>query len=343
MTDRIIIYASEIAKLTRCTDFARKDIANTFETIWKRNRPQTYRSSNARQMVRGINQFMNQNTVKVESTSSMTVEDMKEVSNSYKTMVALKEMNEREEVSQSVSTILQNQQLNRSEQNELIEAVIGSSDLDIKIDDSESRESQKSRESILDVIKSAELKDKGHIMSYYDGMARKALGSAEEANVQTLYNKKTGKSIQESNSKTFTKKYKTAQNYHFEVRGKIDGLVTYFDEKQRPFIKLIEIKNRTNNLFGGIPFYEKIQLEFYLKVLELEKAELVERLRDEVNILPYTRNEELYAKTLKALSRAVDFMIEMWSDAQKIREYQSLSTDKRNDYLNENMPAYLRI
>jgi hypothetical protein len=335
MSEIIIIYASEIAKLTRCTDFARKDIANTFETIWKRNRPQTYRSSNARKMVAGINQFINKNTVKVESSSSnMTIEDMKEVSNSYKTMVTLKEMNEKEEISREICGILQNTQLNKSEQTELINAVVGSSELKVGNFDTDT---------VLDVIKESELKDKDHVMSYYDGMAKKALGSAEEATAQTLYTKKTKKTIHESNSQTFQKKYKTAKNFHFEVRGKIDGLVTDFDEKHRPFIKLVEIKNRTNNLFGGIPYYEKIQLEFYLKVLGLERAELVERLRDEINILPYVRNEELYIKTLKALSRAVDFMIDMWSDAKKIREYQMLSTDERNDYLNKNMPAYLRF
>lgn len=331
MTDRIIIYASEIAKLTRCTDFARNDIANTVENIWKRNRPQTYRSSNARKMVRGINQFINQNTVKVES-ANMSIEDMKEVSNSYKTMVSLKEMQERDELSTSVSTILKNGHLNQSEQKELINAVISSSDLIVNPEGD-----------VLEAIQNAELRDKKQIESYYDGMARKALGSAEESTVQTLYQKKTGKIIQENNSKTFQKRYKTAKGYHFEIRGKIDGLVTDFDKKQRPFVKLVEIKNRTNNLFGAIPFYEKIQLEFYLKVLELENAELIERLRDDMNIIPYTRNEELYEKMLKALSRSVDFMIDLWSDPQKIREYQVMSSDERNEYLNKNMPAYLRI
>lgn len=337
MADRIIIYASEIAKLTRCTDFARNDIANTIENIWKRNRPQTYRSSNARKMVRGINQFINQNTVKVSGDSGMSIEDMKEVSNSYKTMVSLKEMREQEDVSTSISSILKNGHLTKSEQKELIDAIISGSDLDINSIQSTEPEN------VLESIQKAELKDKKQISSYYDGMARKALGSAEEANVQTLYQKKTGKMIQENNSETFQKSYKTAKGYHFVIRGKIDGLVTDFDKKRRPFVKLVEIKNRTNNLFGAIPFYEKIQLEFYLKVLELENAELIERLRDDMNIIPYTRNDELYVKMLKALSRSVDFMIELWSDPQKIREYQIMSSDERNEYLNKNMPAYLRI
>lgn len=332
MTERIIIYASEIAKLTRCTEFARNDIANTVENIWKRNRPQTYRSSNARKMVRGINQFINQNTVKVSGDSGMSLEDMKEVSNSYKTMVSLKEMREKEDVTTSVSSILKNEHLSKSEQRELINAIIKSSDLSVNPEGD-----------VLEAIQKAELKDKKQIESYYDGMARKALGSAEEANVQTLYQKKTGKMIQENNSETFQKSYKTAKGYHFVIRGKIDGLVTDFDKKRRPFVKLIEIKNRTNNLFGAIPFYEKIQLEFYLKVLELENAELIERLRDDMNIIPYTRNEELYVKMLKALSRSIDFMIDLWSDSQKIREYQIMESNERNEYLNKNMPAYLRI
>jgi hypothetical protein len=333
MADRIIIYASEIAKLTRCTEFARKDIANTIETIWKRNRPQTYKSSNARKIVRGVNQFISQNTVKVEA-KNMTIEDMKEVNNSYKTMVSLKEDKERKEISETVSGIIQDKHLTEYEKKDLVEAIIDGSDLDIKYDNC-------TEPGVIDAINRSELKEKNHIMSYYDGMARKALGSAEEATVQTLYKKKTGKSIQENNSKTFSKRYKTANQHHFEIRGKIDGLVTDFDEKQRPFLKLIEIKNRTNNLFGGIPFYEKIQLEFYLNVLDLDNAELVERLRDDMNIIPYIRNEKLYRKTLKSLSRVVDYMIGLWSNMQKILEYQSLSVDDRNAYLNDNMPAYL--
>lgn len=334
MSDRIIIYASEIAKLIRCTEFARQGIAETVETIWKRNRPHTYKSSDARKIVRGINQFINQNTVKVQTTD-MTIEDMKEVSNSYKAMVVLKEDAERNEIRDTVAHILQDDHMNMSEKTDIISAIIGGSNLEIECDNF-------TDPSILETISNAELKEKKHIMSYYDGMARKALGSAEEATVQTLYNKKTNKSIQENNSRTFQKRYKTAKEHHFEIRGKIDGLVTDFDDKQRPFHKLVEIKNRTNNLFSSIPMYEKIQLEFYLNILSLEKAELVERLRNDINIIPYSRNDDLYRKLLRALSRSIDYIIELWSDPQKIKHYQSLSTDKRNAYLNEHMPPFIR-
>lgn len=328
--ERIVIYASEIAKLIRCTDFARNDIANTVETIWKRNRPHTYKSNNARKMVRNINSLIYQNRVneQIETKSTMTVDDMKEVSESYKTIVELKESRDKAELKDIISSLLNNNHMSENEKNDLIKDIVKESELVLSDDN----------KPILERIDESKLKDKKHIIDYYDGMARKALGSVEESNVPELYRKKTGRHILENNTKTFQKKYKTAKDYHFEIRGKIDGLVTKFDEKQKPYHTLIEIKNRTNSLFNRIPFYEKIQLEFYLKMLNLEEAELVERLSDNINVLSYSRNEDTYRKTLKSLSKSIDFIVELWSDPEKIISYHNLSLDERNEYLNSNMP-----
>ena len=137
------------------------------------------------------------------------------------------------------------------------------------------------------------------------------------------------------------KKYNTKSGKRFDIRGKIDGLATYFDENGKPRTKLVEIKNRTQRLFGGIPRYERIQLCFYLHFMDLEESELVERYRQDILIHPFKKDEKLYKQARVATSRCVEFLIDMWSNVEKIRHYQSLSTDERNEFLNKNMPIMI--
>lgn len=56
------------------------------------------------------------------------------------------------------------------------------------------------------------------------------------------------------------------------VGGKIDAI-----EEKRTL--LIEVKNRVNRLFYRIPFYEQVQVQTYLHLLDLERAVLVECLK----------------------------------------------------------------
>jgi len=325
----VVIYVSEIAKLIRCTDFARQDIANTVESIWKRNKPSTYRSSNARRAVSNMNKFIGSNMV-VSTPTRMTPTDAKDMQASYTAAVQIKEDVEKDELKVQVESVLVSN-LPEDEKQGIIQSIVENSNLKTTSDESGD---------ILSQIDKMELKEKKHMLDYYGGMARKTLGTCEESTVQDLYKEITGKTIQENNTRTLCQRYKTRNGHIFEVRGKIDGLVSYFENNQ-PKLKLIEIKNRAQRLFNCIPRYEKIQLCFYLWFLQLECGELVERYEDTIKIHPFVQEMELYKKSRIVLSRCVDYMIDLWSSVEDIRKYQALSTDDRNKHLNKEMPMFL--
>jgi hypothetical protein len=325
----IVINVSEIAKLIRCTDFARKDIANTVETIWKRNKPSTYRSSNARRAVSSMNKFIG-STMVVDTPTRMTPTDAKDMEASYKVAVQIKEDREKEELKTQIQAVMTGN-LSETEKQEIIQGIVNESDL---------TSTTSTSGDILTQIDNMELKEKKHMLEYYGGVARKTLGTCEESTVQELYREKTGKTIQENNSQTLIQRYKTRNGHIFEVRGKIDGLVPYFENNQ-PKFKLIEIKNRAQRLFNSIPRYEMIQLCFYLWLLKLDRGELVERFEDTIKIHPCVQDLELYKKSRIVLSRCVDYIIDLWSSADQVKKYQALSTDDRNKYLNREMPMFI--
>lgn len=333
----VVIYVSEIAKLIRCADFARKDIANTVENIWKRNRPSTYRSSNARRAVSSMNRFIETVAV-VDKPTRMTPTDAKDMEASYTAAVQIKEDVEKEELKTQIQTVMSGN-LSENEKQEIIQGIVGDSNLTLS-DSHESEGEDSPNVDIITQIDKMELKEKKHMLEYYGGMARKTLGTCEESTVQELYKEITGKTIQENNTRTLSQRYKTRNGHIFEVRGKIDGLVSYFENNQ-PKFKLIEIKNRAQRLFNCIPRYERIQLCFYLWFLQLECGELVERYEDSIKIHPCSQDLELYKKARIILSRCVDYMIDLWSSAENIKKYQMLSTDNRNVYLNKTMPLFI--
>lgn len=336
----IVIYASEIAKLIRCTDFAKKDIANTIENIWKRNHPVNYKSSNARKAVYQMNRFIDGNTqapaqiVKKERTA-MTPEDSQEMMKSYEQIIKLKEDSIKSAVKEQLNTVV-NGQIDEMQKLMMITGIIKESELDVKLD----MNNITSLDQITTELEKSEIKDKKHMLDFYQSKCRTTLGNCEESTVQELYNKKTGKTILENNSRTFAQKYKTRADLRFVVRGKIDGLVTIFDEDNKPAHKLIEIKNRAARLFGRIPEYEQIQLCFYMKFLNLESAELVERFKEDMNIIEFQYRKDLYKRALKVLSRSVDFMHQLWLDDELVQKYQSMTLDERNSYLNKIMPKF---
>lgn len=331
----VIIYASEIAKIIRCTDFARKDIAATFETIWKRLRPETYQSSDTRKTVREINQFVKQTAVVVPITQ-MTPDDVDEMSKAYKAVVDLKELDEREILTGQVASILESE-LPEPEKINTIKDIICQSTV---LDTSNIIQNEITTETVLDHVRNLRIRDKDDILNYYESVARKTMGTCEESTVQDLYRQMTGKEIQENNTKTLSQKYRTRKGIRFEIRGKIDGMVIVYDG-QKPFIRLVEIKNRSNRLFGEIPRYERIQLCFYLHFLELDEAELVERYKNQINIIPFSQNDALYKSSLKALSRSIDFMVEFWNDAKRVSEYKKMSLVERTKYLNDKLPVFI--
>ena len=81
----------------------------------------------------------------------------------------------------------------------------------------------------------------------------------------------------------------------FVVVGKIDRI----EERPDGSKVLIEIKNRTNRLFGRVVEYEMIQVQMYLQMLGLVHARLVEQYNTQVLSHDITRDEEMWSNVIE--------------------------------------------
>jgi hypothetical protein len=79
------------------------------------------------------------------------------------------------------------------------------------------------------------------------------------------------------------------------VGGKIDAIT---DDRTL----VLEIKNRIRHLFHKIPFYEQIQLQTYLHLLDVTRGAIVECLTTPadsfINVVPIRRNKQLWEQTI---------------------------------------------
>ena len=118
-------------------------------------------------------------------------------------------------------------------------------------------------------------------------------------------------------------------SFPWHVGGKIDAI----DNNKT---LLIEIKNRVNRLFYRVPFYEQVQVQAYLHLLDIDRGVLVECLktREEevnhppdatktsVNVIPIKRDKDLWEKEIvPKLSGFVDFLGRMINDTNMQDRY----------------------
>lgn len=94
---------------------------------------------------------------------------------------------------------------------------------------------------------------------------------------------------------------------------------------------VIEIKNRVNRLFCKLPFYEVVQVQAYLELLDVERGALVEALAPQggelvVQLTPIRRNRELWRdQVLPRLRGFVEFVMLLQGDEALQDRYLSSS------------------
>ena len=91
--------------------------------------------------------------------------------------------------------------------------------------------------------------------------------------------------INQRNSKMYTKELYRGESYCLIIRGKVDGISGD---------TIIETKNRTKYLFNELRDYERVQLECYCFLTGLKKALLTEHYNNESNCIEYQHNEEFW-------------------------------------------------
>lgn len=144
------------------------------------------------------------------------------------------------------------------------------------------------------------------------------------------------------------------------VGGKIDAISEEGD-------MVIELKNRVNRLFNRAPFYEAIQVQTYLQLLDVDRGALVECLktaREEdvhggggpaapkeegaagaagvhVNVIPIRRDRDLWAhNVMPKLSAFVDFLLMLLADTRVQDRY--LQSKRRSVIVLNHMAAWER-
>jgi hypothetical protein len=99
---------------------------------------------------------------------------------------------------------------------------------------------------------------------------------------------------------------------------------------------LIEIKNRVNRLFGKAPEYEKVQVQTYLHLLNINHGVLVECFKAsnggvQTNVIPIARDKRYWLDTVvPRLTRFVTFVLTLIHN-----------TDLQDAFLQSNWPSAL--
>lgn len=111
-------------------------------------------------------------------------------------------------------------------------------------------------------------KDTKLVSEFITSTINKSRGIKNEDKIIKDYNNKNKTYVTDNNSKFYRYKlFEDFKKYNINIVAKIDGL-----DKGC----LIEVKNRRNRLFNKIVEYEKVQLEIYLRILDITDAKLVE-------------------------------------------------------------------
>jgi hypothetical protein len=107
----------------------------------------------------------------------------------------------------------------------------------------------------------------------------------------------------------YKKQVATVDGIVIYVGGKIDGIT-----EDRSLV--VEIKNRIRRLFYKVPFYEIIQLQCYLHLLNVRKGVIVECLNASdlsttMNVVPISRDTHLWENVL--IPKMKDFVVQFVS------------------------------
>lgn len=105
-------------------------------------------------------------------------------------------------------------------------------------------------------------------------------------------------------SQKYNKRYftDTLDNIYY-IGGKVDGLYINPDPK-KSFV--VEVKNRTKGFFNSLRDYEKLQIQLYMWILDLQEAKLVESYKDNMRITIVYRDQEFIDQSLLYLKIFID-------------------------------------
>lgn len=134
----------------------------------------------------------------------------------------------------------------------------------------------------------------------------RSFGIRKESPAIYAYTRETGNRVTNNNDTLHRMNIKLEDNTYV-VCGKIDGLTVIDDNKI-----LIEVKNRKSRIFKNIPYYDQVQTNVYMKMLNLQECDFIQSMvtsrGHKINIQRLKLNPLILESVFERLSKFILFI-----------------------------------
>ena len=155
------------------------------------------------------------------------------------------------------------------------------------------------------------------------GASRKLVDDVLKRNLYTTYGNAREHEMLEYIRDTLGIQCRADPAFYKERMGEVEGVPWFvggkIDAINEDRTLVVEIKNRVNRLFYRVPFYETVQVQSYLQLLDVDRGALVECLKTHgethVNVIPVQRDRQMWARDVVPKLRAfVGFLLRILRD-----------------------------
>jgi len=190
---------------------------------------------------------------------------------------------------------------------------------------------QKDREVLIKILENAKdlgEEDKKEVRKIVEGYTNKRFGTIREINALDFYKEKYNVEVITKIDQR-SKKILTIDGTELWIISRLDGM--------KMDGTVIEIKNRIYKLFDEVREYEWLQVQAYLNVYGLPKAELVEFLQNSggtMKINEVERDDTYWDEILlKILGNYFRVFLKIIKNESKIKKYMSFGETEQNEYI----------
>jgi len=190
---------------------------------------------------------------------------------------------------------------------------------------------QKDREVLIKTLENATNlaeEDKKEVRKIVEGYTNKRFGTIREINALDFYREKYNVEVITKIDQR-SKKILTIDGNELWIISRLDGM--------KMDGTVIEIKNRIYKLFDEVREYEWLQVQAYLNVYGLPKAELVEFLQNSggtMKINEVERDDTYWGEVLlKILGDYFRVFLMICQSESKIKKYMSFGETEQNEYI----------
>ena len=206
------------------------------------------------------------------------------------------------------------------------------SDIDTICNNNKSPEMmQKDREVLIKTLENAKdlaEEDKKEVRKIVEGYTNKRFGTIREINALDFYKEKYNVEVITKIDQR-SKKILAIDDTELWIISRLDGM--------KMDGTVIEIKNRIYKLFDEVREYEWLQVQAYLNVYGLPKAELVEFLQNSggtMKINEVERDDTYWGEVLlKILGDYFRVFLKIIKNESKIKKYMSFGETEQNEYI----------